>query len=87
MKDKSIDKIFSQLQAKKEEIIAENINNIIHGCFGKFKIMKKIGAIRTSIRCESENNIVLDPSLNVISAITHSSWNFRGNNCTLLYIY
>ena len=55
-------------------------------CFGKVGGFKMSDAVGTSIRCGSAYDMVLNPALDVLSAITHGGWNFRGENCILLYL-
>ena len=48
--------------------------------------VKRSDVVRTSIRHGSADDMVLNPTLNVLSAITCGGWNFQGENHILLYL-
>ena len=45
---------------------------------------KSSDAVGTSTRRSSAYDMVMNPTLDVLSAITHGGWNFRGENHVLL---
>ena len=47
---------------------------------------KRIDALGTSIWCGSENDMVMNPYLGILSASTCGGWNFRGYIRILLCI-
>ena len=42
--------------------------------------------VGTPINCGSADNMFLNPTVDVLSTITHGGWNFRGENRILLYL-
>ena len=80
------EQILPQFQAIRETIIVLTINKMLKVCVGKVGGCKSSDAVGTSIRHVSADDMVLNPTLDVFSAITHGGWNFRGEKCILFYL-
>ena len=59
---------------------------MIQGYVGMVDGFKRSDAVGTSILRGSADGMVLNPTLDVLSAITCGGWNFRGENRILLYM-
>ena len=81
-----VDWLFPQFQAIKETSVAFRINKMLQGCVVMVGGVKRSDVVRTSIRHGSADDMVLNPTLNVLSAITCGGWNFQGENHILLYL-
>ena len=57
------DWIFPQFQAIKDNSVVLTINKILHDCVGKVGGFKISDAVGTSIRLDSEYDMVLNPTL------------------------
>ena len=62
------------------------INKIIQDCVGNMDVFKMSDALGTSICCGSADNMFLNPTVDVLSAITHGSWNLPWENHILIYL-
>ena len=80
------DWILPQFQTIKDTSVVLNINKMIWLCVGKVGVFKSSDTVGTPIRRGSADDMVLNPTLDVLSAITHGGWNFQGENCILLYL-
>ena len=81
-----VDWMLPQFQPIKDTSIYFTINKMIQGCVGKVEGVKMSDASGTSICCGSSDDMVINPNLNILSAITHGEWNFRGENRILIYL-
>ena len=59
---------------------------MLQGCVGKVVGLKMIDAVGTPIHRGSANDMVLNITINVLSAITCGGFNFQGENHILLYM-
>ena len=59
---------------------------MLQGCVGNLYGVNRINTVRTSAQSGSVDNKTINPSLGVLSAITHDGWNFRGKIFILLYL-
>ena len=59
---------------------------MLKGCVVNVDIFKCSDVVGMSIRRGSADNMVLSPTIDVLSAIIHGGWNFQGDNCLLLYM-
>ena len=84
--NEGVDWVFPQFQEIKETSVDLSINEILQGCVGMVNVFKRIYAVGTSICCGYSDDMVINPNLNILSAITHGEWNFRGENRILLYL-
>ena len=55
-------------------------------CVGKVCGFKIIDLVGSSMHCVYADNMVLNPNLDILSAITRCGYNFIGENCVLLYL-
>ena len=83
--NEGVDWVFPQFQEIKYNSVDFSTNKILQGCVGKVDRFKKSDVVGTSIHRGSTDNMVLDPNLYVLSAITCGGWNFQGENFILLY--
>ena len=67
------DWIFPQFQSIKETGIVLTINKMVWVCVGELGRFKISDAVGTSIRRGSTNDMVLNPTIGVLSAINHGS--------------
>ena len=68
--NEGVDQIFSQFQSIKDTSVAFSINKILQGCVGMVDRFKRSNAVGTSIFRGSADDMVLNPTLDVLSAIT-----------------
>ena len=59
---------------------------MLQDCVGKVGGFKISDALGTSIHRSSADDMVLNPTLDVLSAITHEGWNFQRYNRILIYM-
>ena len=59
---------------------------MLQGYVGNVAGLKIIDAVGTSIHSGSADDMVMNPILNVLSAITCGGCNFQGENHILLYL-
>ena len=59
---------------------------MIQVCVGKVDELNRSNELGTSMRRSYEDDMVLNPNLDVLYDITHGGWNFRGENRILLYL-
>ena len=78
--------MFPQFQGIKDTSVAFRINKIIQICVVMVDRLKSIDAVGTPICCGSADDMVMNPNLDVFSAITRGGWNFRGEKRILLYL-
>ena len=76
----------SDLNHNENTSVAFTIINILQGCVGKIDVFKRIDTVGTSICCGSEDDMILNPIVDVLYDITHGSWNVREENHILLYL-
>ena len=62
--------MFPQFQAIKETSVAFTFNKMTQGCDGKVGILKRSAVVGTSIFVVSSEDMSLNPTLDVLSAIT-----------------
>ena len=65
------DCISSQFQAIKDTSVVLTIIKMLRVCVAKVGIFKSSEAVGTSMRSGSADNMVMNPTLDVLSAITH----------------
>ena len=75
-----------QFQAIKETSVYLTTNEMLQGCVGKVGGSRRSDTVGTSIIHGSADYMVLNPTLDVLYAITCGGWNFRGENHILLYL-
>ena len=63
----------SELNHNDNTSVAFTIINILQGCVGKIDVFKSIYTVGTSICCGSADDMILNPIVDVLSAITHGS--------------
>ena len=68
--NEGVDWMFPQFQAIKETIFAFSINKMLQGCLGMVDGFKRRDAVGTPICRGSADDMVLNPTLDVLSAIT-----------------
>ena len=73
-----------QFQEIKNTSVAFTINKVLQGCVGKADVFKSSDMVVTSICCDSEYDMVLNPNFDVLSAINHGNWYLLGDNRILL---
>ena len=81
-----VDWMFTQFQAIKYTSVILTINKMLQVYVGNVVGLKMIDAVVTSIHSGSAYDMVQNPSLNVLSAITCGGCNFQGENHILLYL-
>ena len=81
-----VDWMFPQFHAIKETIVSFTVHKMLQGCVGKVGKFKRSDVIGTSICSGSVDNMVLNPTVDVFSAITSGGWYLREDNCILLYL-
>ena len=59
---------------------------MLHVCIGKVGGFKRSYALGTSTRRGSADSMVMNPTLDVLSAITCGGWKFHGEKRILLYL-
>ena len=64
-----------QFQAIKYTSVDLTTNKMLQGCVGKVNRFKSIDEVGTPICSGSADNISLNPTLNVLSAINCGGWN------------
>ena len=74
--NEGVDWMFPQFQAIKETSAAFSINKMLQGCVRIVDVLKRSDAVGTSICRGSAENMVLNPTLDVLSTIPRVSWNF-----------
>ena len=74
--NQGVDWMFPQFQAIKETGVSFTINKMLQGYVGKVVGLKMIDAVGTSIHHGSADNMVLNTTLDVLSAITCGGCNF-----------
>ena len=78
--------MFQQFQAMKETSVDLNVNKMFQVCLGKVEVLKRSESEVTSIISGSIDNMVLNKTLDVLSAITRGGWNLLGENRILLHL-
>ena len=81
-----VDWMFPQFQATKYTSVSFIINKFFQGCVGNVDGFKISDTAGTSIHSGSVDDMVLNQTLDVLSAITRGGWNFRGEHRILLYL-
>ena len=84
--NEGVDWMFLQFQAIKETIVSFVINQMLQGYVGKVVGLKISDVIGTSIHRGSADNMVLNTTLGVLSAITCGGCNLQGEKHILLYL-
>ena len=72
--NEGVDWVFPQFQEIKETSVDLSINKMLQGCVGMVNVFKRIYAVGTSIRCGSSDDMVINPTLDVLSVITCGGW-------------
>ena len=80
------DWIFPQFQSIKYNSVSFTINKILQVCVVIVGVFKSSDAVGTSICRGSEVDMVLNPTLGVLSAITLGGSNLLGENRIILYL-
>ena len=62
------------------------INKFLQDCVVTVDGFKMNDAVGTSSCCGSADKLFLNPTVDVLSAITHGSWNLREENRILIYM-
>ena len=75
--NRGADQIFSQFQAIKQTRVFLTINKMLQVYVGKVGGCKSSDTVGTSIRRGYAYDMVLNPNINFLYAITHGGWNFR----------
>ena len=78
--------MFPQLQLIKNTSFFFTINLILQGFVAKMSKFKSSDTVGMSIRCGSEEDIVLNPTFNLFSSIIHGGWKLLRENYILLYL-
>ena len=71
----NVDWMFPQFQEIKETSVAFSTNKMLQGCVGMVGGFKRCDAVGTSICCGYADDMVLNPTLDVLSAITRGGYN------------
>ena len=82
--NESVDWMLPKFQSIKDTSVDLTIIKILQGCVGKAEIIKTSDAVGTSILRGSADDIVLNPTLDVLSVITLGGWNLQGDNHILI---
>ena len=72
------DWVFPKFQEIKESSVVLTMNKIIWVYVGKVGVCKIIDVVGKTICCGSADDMVLNPTLDVLSTITHGGWYFQG---------
>ena len=80
------DYMFPQFQAIKYTSVVFTINKMLQVCIGEVGGLKKSDAVGTSITHGYADDMVMNKTLDVLSAITRGGWNFLGENRILLHL-
>ena len=78
--------MFSQFQAIEDTSVAFTTNKKFQGCVGKLDGFKISDTVGTSICRGYAVNMVMNPTLDIFSAITRGGWNSQGENFIILYV-
>ena len=84
--NEGVDWMLPQFQSIKDTSVSFIINKMLQGYFGKVVGLKIIDAVGTSIHRGSEDDTVLNQTIDVLSAITCGGCNFQGENHILIYL-
>ena len=84
--NEGIDWMFPQFQAITYTSVVFTINKMIQGCVGKADIIKRSDEVGTSIFCGSTDDMVMNPTLDVLSTTTSGGYNLQGDNQILIYL-
>ena len=84
--NEGVEWMFPRFQEIKGTSVAFSINKMIQGCVGMVDEFKMSDVIGISINHSSADDMVLNPTLDVLSAITRGGSNFWGENRILLYL-
>ena len=76
--------MLKQFQLITDNSVAFTINKIIQSCVGKVDGFKSSDVVGTPICRGSSYGMVLNPTLDVLSAISYDGWDFRGENRILI---
>ena len=74
--NEGVDWMFPQFQAIKDTSVSFSINKMLQGCFVMVYGFKRSDAVGTSICCGYADDIVMNPTLDILSDITRGGWNF-----------
>ena len=73
--NEGVEWMFPQFHAIKDTSVSFTINKILQVCIGNVGGFKRSDTVGTSICCGSSDNMGLNPTLDVFSAITRGGWN------------
>ena len=73
--NEGVDCMLPHFQAIKKTSVYFSINKMLQGCVGMVERFKRSDALGTSIRRGSADDMVLNITLGVLSAITRVGWN------------
>ena len=73
--NKGVDWMFPQFHAIKYTSVSFTINKVIQVCIGNVGGFKRSDTVGTSICCGSPDDMGMNPTLDVLSAITRVGWN------------
>ena len=76
----------SEISHNKNTILSFIINKVLQDCVVTVEGFKMSDAVGTSICCGSADTLFLNPTVDVLSAINHVSWNLQGENHILIYL-
>ena len=68
--NEGVDWMFPHFQAIKETSVAFIRNKRIQSCIGKAEVFKRSDTLGAPIHCGSADDMVLNPTIDVLSAIT-----------------
>ena len=74
--NEGVDWVLKKFQAIKETSGDFTVNKILQICVGKVDGFKSSDAVEMSIHCGYVDDMVLNPTLDVLSIITRGGWNF-----------